>query len=110
MKNFGFAILKDASLDPDRQDLRIRDYLLKNEPSLKTCIGCGRCTATCSAGHFTEFNIRRLHTLILRGEIRALKQEIRKCMFCGKCQLACPRGVNLRTAILTIHKAIEQLG
>jgi heterodisulfide reductase subunit C len=31
-------------------------------------------------------------------------------MFCGKCQLVCPRGVNLRNVILTLNRAIEQLG
>jgi heterodisulfide reductase subunit C len=31
-------------------------------------------------------------------------------MFCGKCQLVCPRGVNLRNVILTINRAIEQIG
>jgi heterodisulfide reductase subunit C len=109
-KDFGYRILRDESIDFDRNDMRIADYLVVKEPSVKLCIGCGSCTATCSTGHFTEFNIRRLHTFIRRGETKHLKNEISKCMFCGKCQLVCPRGVNLRNVILTINRAIELLG
>jgi len=109
-KNFGYSILRDESIDFDRNDKRIAGYLLAHEPSIKRCIGCGSCTATCSTGHFTDFNIRRVHTFIMRGETKQIKREIQKCMFCGKCQLVCPRGVNLRNVILTINRAIEHLG
>ncbi len=108
--NFGYKILRDESIDFDHNDKRIADYLLVHEPSINLCIGCGSCTGTCSSGHFTEFNIRRIHTFIRRGETKELKKEIQKCMFCGKCQLVCPRGVNLRNVILTLNRAIEQLG
>ena len=110
MKNFGYTVLKDNSFDYDRADRRISDFLLEREPSLNLCIGCGSCSATCSAGHFTEFNIRRLHTAVRRGDTGKIKAELRKCMFCGKCQLVCPRGVNLRNLILVMNRAIEQLG
>jgi heterodisulfide reductase subunit C len=110
MVKFGYTVLRDETIDFDRQDMRMAQYLLSQEPSIRLCIGCGSCTGTCTTGHFTDFNIRRIHTLVLRGEIRKLKPELQKCMFCGKCQLVCPRGVNLRNVILTINKAIEQIG
>ena len=109
-KNFGYSILPDESIDFDRNDKLIARYLVAHEPSISLCISCGSCTATCSTGHFTEFNIRRMHTFILRGETKHIKKDIQKCMFCGKCQLVCPRGVNLRNVILTINRAIEHLG
>jgi heterodisulfide reductase subunit C len=110
MKDFGYKVLADDTIDYDRADRRITDYLVAHEPSVNLCIGCGSCTATCSAGNFTVFNIRMIHTLIRRGEATRVKKELQKCMFCGKCQLVCPRGVNLRNVILTIHRAIEQIG
>ena len=110
MVNFGYSILRDESIDFDRNDKRIAEFLAAREPSISLCIGCGGCTATCSTGHFVDFNIRRVHTLIRRGETKHLKKEIQKCMFCGKCQLVCPRGVNLRNVILTINRALEQIG
>lgn len=109
MKNFGYTVLKDNSIDYDQNDHRISDHLLQREPSINQCIGCGSCTATCSTGHFTDFNIRRLHTLIRRGETEVVRKTIRQCMFCGKCQLVCPRGVNLRNVILAINRALEMI-
>jgi len=110
MKDFGFNVQPDFAIDFDRNDKRIMEYLAIHEPSLNLCIGCGSCTGTCTAGHFTPFNIRQLHTLLRRGETSLLKPEIKKCMFCGKCQLVCPRGVNLRNVILRINRVIERIG
>jgi heterodisulfide reductase subunit C len=110
MINFGYKTLRDESIDFDSNDKRIAEFLAEHEPSINLCIGCGSCTATCSTGHFVDFNIRRVHTFIRRGEIKYIGKEIQMCMFCGKCQLVCPRGVNLRNVILTINRAIEQIG
>ncbi len=108
MKTFGYTISPDRQIDYDRNNKMFRDYLVQSEPTILRCIACGSCTATCSAGHFTNFNIRRLHTLLLRGETKGIKKEIEKCMLCGKCQLVCPRGVNLRNCILEIHHSLEK--
>jgi heterodisulfide reductase subunit C len=110
MKTFGYKVHRDDSIDFDRNDRRFAAYLEAREPSVKLCIGCGSCTGTCSAGHFTEFNIRKIHTLVRRGEPALLRRELAKCMFCGKCQMVCPRGVNLRNVILTLNRAIEHVG
>lgn len=110
MKDFGFTVQQDHSINYDAKDKRMMRYVLYHEPSLNWCIGCGSCTATCSAGQFTLFNIRMAHTLLRRGETEKLKQELKKCMFCGKCQLICPRGVNLRNVLLRINRAIELFG
>jgi heterodisulfide reductase subunit C len=109
MRSFGYKISNDRQIDYDGNDDYVISYVRKVEPSIQVCIGCGSCTATCSAGHFTDLGIRRLHTLLQRGETLHLKQEIEKCMLCGKCQLVCPRGVNLRNLILTIHQALEKI-
>ncbi|MBN1198968.1 MAG: 4Fe-4S dicluster domain-containing protein [Bacteroidales bacterium] len=109
MKDFGYSIRKDRQIDYDKNDKRVLHYLEKHEPSILTCIACGSCTATCSAGNFSDFNIRLVQTLFRRGETEPLKLEIRKCMLCGKCQLVCPRGVNMRNMILAIQTAIDKL-
>jgi len=107
MTNFGYTINPDRQIDYDSNDLRIARYLVANEPSFKVCIACGTCTATCSAGLFTDFSLRELIGNIKRGEVRNIKKEAEKCMLCGKCQLACPRGVNTRNIILSIQRVIE---
>ena len=108
--NFGYKISPDRQIDLDRNDSTVIGYLKHVEPSINICIGCGSCTATCSSGQFTDFNIRKVHTFMRRGEIKAVKNEIEKCMLCGKCQLVCPRGVNLRNLILSINSAIVKFG
>jgi heterodisulfide reductase subunit C len=106
--DFGYSISQDRQIDYDRNDKKVIDYLNLDEPSIRICIACGSCTATCTTGQFMDFNIRRVHTFLRRGEFTHLKREIEKCMFCGKCQLVCPRGVNLRNLILSINRAIEK--
>ena len=77
--------------------------------STKLCIGCGGCTATCTAGNLTEFNIRKLQMLVKRGETKEVGDHLQKCMLCGKCLLVCPRGVDTRHMILSLLKYINSL-
>ena len=108
MKDFGYTINKDRQIDFDNGDSRIADYVKAHEPSFNICIACGTCTATCSAGHFTDMNLRRLMIMVKRGEFAGIRSELSKCMFCGKCYLACPRGVNTRNVISKINQAIKK--
>jgi heterodisulfide reductase subunit C len=107
MTNFGYTISHDRQINYDSNDRRIARYLAEHEPTFLVCFACGTCTATCSAGLFTNFSLREMIGDIKRGEIRKIKTEAEKCMLCGKCQLACPRGVNTRNIILSIQRAIE---
>lgn len=108
MNNFGFAISQPRSIDVGD---RVEDQLLRLEkrvPSFKLCINCGGCTATCTAGHFTPFNIRKVHSLYRWGEYKSLENELQKCMLCGKCTLVCPRGVNLRDLVINLRKILSK--
>ncbi len=107
MTTFGYTINSDRQIDYDRNDLRLAKYIAEHEPSFKVCFACGTCSATCSAGLFTDFSLREMIGNIKRGEIKKVKTEAEKCMLCGKCQLACPRGVNTRNIILSVQRAIE---
>jgi heterodisulfide reductase subunit C len=108
MKDFGYTLSKDRQIDFDKADRRIAAYVKEREPSFNICIGCGTCTATCSAGNFTEFNLRLLFAMVKRGQLADIRKEIAKCMLCGKCSLACPRGVNTRNVIIKINQALEK--
>lgn len=108
MINFGYSINSDRQIDYDRGDHRIARYITEHEPSFMVCFACGTCSATCSAGLFTDFSLRALIGNIKRGEVRKIRTEAEKCMLCGKCQLACPRGVNTRNVILNVQRAIEE--
>lgn len=111
MINFGYKISAPHSIDLDNTDRGKYMQVLAVVPSYRYCIGCGGCTATCSAGQFTEFNIRKSHTLFSRGQYDKLTPEasdtnLDKCMLCGKCTLVCPRGVNTRGLILQMRQLL----
>ena len=103
--NFGYTISKPRAIDIRiRNNLRKSDEILREMPELQTCIGCGACTAVCTAGNLTEFNFRKVHTLVRRGEYQGAYEEMNKCMLCGKCRLACPRGINTRGVVMLIKR------
>ncbi len=109
MIDFGYTVNSDRQIDYDQGNLKLSRFLEENEPTFRICISCGSCTATCTAGSFTDLNLRAMIVKIKRGEISRLRNEIAKCMLCGKCQLVCPRGVNTRNLLLSIHRAVERL-
>ncbi len=105
---FGYTFSKPRVIDYDRNDHRLADYILESEPSLRLCIECGGCSATCTTGKFTNFSLREIHILLKRGENEHVKEKINKCMLCGKCLLVCPRGVNTRNVIFTVREAFHK--
>ena len=105
--NFGYTISKPRAINLDRNHIDRSNELLAEMPELQTCIGCGTCTAVCTAGNLTSFNFRRLHTLVRRGEFQGIREELDKCMLCGKCRLACPRGINTRGMVLLLKRKLQ---
>lgn len=108
MKNFGYTINTKRAIDLDKNDLSIAEEVMREVPSWSLCIGCGSCTATCTAGAFTDYNFRKTHLLARRGDITTLRKELDKCMLCGKCVLQCPRGVNTRGVIAALCRLLPQ--
>ncbi len=104
--NFGYSINRPRLIDIDRNNLRKSDEILLEMPELQTCIGCGTCTASCTAGNLTDFNFRKVHTLVRRGEYAGAYEEMNKCMLCGKCRLLCPRGINTRGVVMLIKRKL----
>lgn len=103
---FGFIISTPRSINMDTADDRLLKQLEEAVPSFKRCMNCGACSATCSARQFTDYNIRRIHSLFRMQQYHDLEKELRPCMLCGKCTLVCPRGVNLRSMIMNMKKIL----
>jgi heterodisulfide reductase subunit C len=103
MKNFGYTINHDRQIDYDALPKDIYEKLKKMEPSVKACISCGTCSATCTAGQFTDFSLRKYIILLRRGNYQEVVRNIHKCMLCGKCTQVCPMGVNTRNIIRIIQ-------
>ena len=104
--DFGYKISQSNKIDMDTTTRDIALQVIRHEPTFVSCISCGTCVATCSAGQFTQFNLRQLMLLTMRGQTEKISIEAEKCMLCGKCQLICPRGVNTRNIVLTLHRLI----
>ena len=103
---FGFAISTSRSINMDTADNRLLKQLEEEVPSFKRCMNCGACSATCSARQFTDYNIRRIHSMFRMQQYQDLENELKPCMLCGKCTLVCPRGVNLRSMIMNMRKIL----
>lgn len=105
--DWGFSITRPRAINLDGNDLSLADKLYEELPELNACIGCGGCTATCTAGNLTSFNFRLVHTLVRRGEYAGAYEEMNKCMLCGKCRLVCPRGINTRGVVMAIKRVLS---
>ncbi|MCD8072627.1 MAG: 4Fe-4S dicluster domain-containing protein [Alistipes sp.] len=106
--NWGYSISRPRAVDMDTNDLDAAAALVAELPELQACIACGACTATCTAGNLTPFNLRRVHTLVRRGEYKGAYDELNKCMLCGKCRLSCPRGINTRGVVMAIKRRLGE--
>jgi heterodisulfide reductase subunit B len=109
MNKFGFSISQGRQINFDEIKTDKVDKLLELVPSFKLCIGCGGCTAACTAAGFTDYNIRRIHTAFQRGQYTGLEEKLQRCMLCGKCLLVCPRGVNTRSLIVNMRRILSNV-
>ncbi|MBK7214644.1 MAG: 4Fe-4S dicluster domain-containing protein [Bacteroidales bacterium] len=107
---FGYTVSKDRQIDFDEASLELYNKVCAAEPSIRLCISCGTCAATCSAAKFSDFSLRKLILQVRRGITKGLQAEVSKCMLCGKCQLACPRGVSTRALIMQINMNLQKTG
>lgn len=105
MVNFGFAPMQVKIHNMDEADLSLCQWISQQDSTFNTCIACGCCTATCSAGNFTTFSFREMCHSIHRGEVKKAITESEKCMMCGKCTLVCPRDVNNRNILKLVRSA-----
>ena len=104
MIDFGFSISKSSHIQMDNVDLKSFNKLEELNPDIKTCMACGLCTATCSAGNFTDVSFRQIILMLQRGKEKEALEKVKKCMMCGKCMLVCSRGINTRNILLSITR------
>ena len=107
MIDFGYSLTKSNRLDLDAADTSLARELTGQERSLLLCIGCGTCTAGCTAGQFGPHNPRRMQLMLRYGQTDGLKEQLEHCMGCGKCQMLCPRGVDLRSIWVKLARALQ---
>ena len=105
MTDFGFRLSKSSTLDLDRTDTALFEKLCAMEPDARICMGCGSCSATCTAGPFNGMSLRKVLLGLQRGQ--DVRPMLSGCMLCGKCTMVCPRGINTRRLILTLCRIYD---
>lgn len=75
-----------------------------NIDTLKACLQCGRCTASCPSGRLTALRVRRIFLKTLL-DIRDLlsDENLWYCTTCYTCHERCPRGVKTTDIIRAIR-------
>ena len=76
MPQFGFTISQPRAVNLDTNDLVPAEKILHDLPELQTCIACGSCTATCTAGNLTSFNFRKVRGINTRAVVMKIKREL----------------------------------
>lgn len=109
MIDFGYSLTQSGTIDLTNTDLTLCEELIRRVPSFSRCIGCGGCSATCTARQYTDFSILKCNFLLRRGEYKTLRDELDKCLLCGKCTLVCPRNVNTRATIIQMRVLLNSL-
>lgn len=105
MIDFGFNINRSSQIDLDKVDTSLYSRLCALESGARTCMNCGSCTASCTAGSFKPMSVRKLLLDLQRGvDARPL---LSNCFLCGKCTMVCPRGINTRNLILSICRIYD---
>lgn len=96
--DFGFKISPSSTVNLDKVDMSLYHKLEQKCPDIRTCMACGSCSATCTAGPFNGMSVRKVILGLQRGtDVSAM---LGGCMLCGKCTMVCPRGINTRRLIL----------
>ncbi len=103
---FGFEISQGRQIDLDNLDTHFAVELSRMVGSWQSCINCGACAATCTAGSYSGLNLRKLHYSLWKSDpvelVSRIQNELSSCVLCGKCQLVCPRGISTRYIVINL--------
>ena len=93
-------------------DRAFAQALTPTDASLRTCIQCGTCSASCPSAHAMDYSPRMLWRMVQLG----LTDEVLRsktmwlCSICYQCQVRCPRGIPLTEAITRLKQLALERG
>jgi heterodisulfide reductase subunit C len=103
MIDFGYSRVESTCIDLDKHNDSLLNKLVKKDSDILTCMACGSCTASCTAGVYLSMSLRKVILHTQRGNVQEEINQTAHCMFCGKCILVCPRGINTRPLLTAIR-------
>ena len=93
-------------------DRAFAQALTPTDASLRTCIQCGTCSASCPSAHAMDYSPRMLWRMVQLG----LTDEVLRskamwlCSICYQCQVRCPRGIPLTETITRLKRLALERG
>jgi heterodisulfide reductase subunit C len=93
-----------------KRDTDFVDRLTPAGATLRRCIQCGTCTASCPSAHAMDITPRQMWRMANLGlEDQVLHSKTMwLCTICYNCQVSCPRGIPLTETIAKLKQlAIE---
>ncbi len=74
--------------------------------SIKACIQCGTCTATCPAAEFMEHSPRQLIAMIQANQKAAVlsSNTFWCCASCYHCTVRCPKGIDIASMMYGLKR------
>lgn len=108
MAQFGYTLQRSQAVRLGFDAPQLAAFVERREPTLRLCISCGACTASCTGGQHGRLEMHRVHLALRRGIDKELEPALAQCHYCGKCQLVCPRGVNNRNVIRLIWEGLAK--
>ena len=93
-----------------KRDADFADRLLSTGESVRSCIQCGTCTASCPAAFAMDISPRKMWRMVQLG----LEDEVLHsktmwlCSVCYQCQVRCPRGIPLTETIAKLKQLARE--
>jgi len=93
-------------------DRAFAQALTPTDASLRTCIQCGTCSASCPSAYAMDYSPRMLWRMVQLG----LTEEVLRskmmwlCSICYQCQVRCPRGIPLTETITRLKQLALERG
>ena len=106
--DFGFSLSPSSAVNLDTVDLALFRKVEARCPDIRTCIGCGSCSATCMASAWSGMSVRQVILALQRDALPQVEKKLSACMLCGKCTMVCPRGINTRNLILSVSRECKK--
>ena len=93
-----------------KRDPDFADRLVPTGQSVRSCIQCGTCTASCPASFAMDITPRKMWRMVQLG----LEDEVLHsktmwlCSVCYQCQVRCPRGIPLTETIAKLKQLARE--
>lgn len=98
------------NLTSAKRDPTFADHLIPAKQTVRTCIQCGTCTASCPAAAAMDLSPREMWRMVQLGLVDEVlhSKTMWLCSVCYQCQVRCPRGIPLTETIAKLKQLARE--